>query len=46
MRLSGRNDTVRDTGSERSRRRPATENQVSYTDLDVNGKHRRKRYGM
>ena len=34
MRLSGRNDTVRDTGSERSRRRPATENQVSYTDLD------------
>ena len=34
MRLSGRNDTVRDTGSGRSRRRPATENQVSYTDLD------------
>lgn len=34
MRLSGRNDTVRNTGSGRSRRRPATENQVSYTDLD------------
>ncbi len=34
MRLSGRDDTVRNMGSGRSRRRPATENQVSYTDLD------------
>lgn len=34
MRLSGRDDTVRNTGSGRSRRRPATENQVSYTNLD------------